>query len=157
MKRAALGVAFLAALLPAGCGSGNGETVAPVDDATSPPPATTVPTERGRGSGPLPYDRLDAPRCTPSETNCAEARGQIAAVERIDPDGDGDAHFVLLSSDGITTPGVTIVDVEASLRPRPLPGRGDLLAAAGPVYPGGLGQKQIQATAIDFVRVREGG
>jgi hypothetical protein len=157
MKRAALGVALLAALLPAGCGSGDAGSAATGGDAASPPPATSSRGAAQQGPGPLPYDRLDEPRCDPSEANCAEARGQIAAVERVDPDGDGDAHFVLLSSDGITTPGVTIVDVEASLRPSPLPGRGDLLAAAGPVYPGGLGQKQIQATAIDFVRVRDGG
>jgi hypothetical protein len=31
------------------------------------------------------------------------------------------------------------------------------MAAAGPVYTGSLGQKQIQATAIGFVRVEAGG
>jgi hypothetical protein len=69
-------------------------------------------------------------------------------VERIDPDGDGDAHFVLASEAAITGPGITVVDVRPDLRPDPLPGAGDELAAAGPVFPGSHGQKQIEAVAI---------
>ena len=69
-------------------------------------------------------------------------------VERVDPDGDGDAHFVLSSSESITAPGITIVDVRADLRPRPLPGPGALIAAAGPVFPGSAGQHQIEATEV---------
>jgi hypothetical protein len=72
-------------------------------------------------------------------------------VQRVDPDGDGDAHFVLASVEGITAPGVTVVDVSAELRPRPLPGVGDLLAAAGPVHPGSFGQRQIEAVAVRAV------
>ena len=69
-------------------------------------------------------------------------------VERIDPDGDGDAHFVLLSPQGVTSPGISVIDVERDLRPHPLPGVGDLVSAAGPVYRGSYGQRQIQATEL---------
>lgn len=69
-------------------------------------------------------------------------------MEAIDPDGDGDAHFVLASREGITLPGVTVVDVGAHLRPRPLPEPGDYLSAVGPVHTGSYGQAQIEATEI---------
>ena len=136
---------LLAALVLGGCGDG-GEA---------------APDPTGRAGGPaatthLLHSELDPPRCG-AETGCAEASGEIAYIERADPDGDGDAHLVLLSAEGITAPGVSVIDVAAGLRPRPLPRRGDLLAAAGPVYSGSYGQRQIEATAIDVVRVRSGG
>jgi hypothetical protein len=77
------------------------------------------------------------------------ATGTIAYVERVDPDGDGDAHFVLLDDRGITGPGITVVDVAADLRPRPLPGPGDELSAAGPVQEGSFGQRQIEAVRVN--------
>ena len=93
-----------------------------------------------------------APGCEPGVANCATASGPITYVERIDPDGDGDAHFVLLDRDGVTAPGISVIDLRADLRPRPLPRAGDLLAAAGPVYRGSFGQRQIQATAVEYVQ-----
>ena len=74
-------------------------------------------------------------------------------VERVDPDGDGDAHFVLASRDGVTAPGITVVDVRRGLRPKPLPAPGDRLSAAGPVFTGSYGQRQIEATEV-FVQRR---
>jgi hypothetical protein len=88
------------------------------------------------------------PACDLGAANCAAASGTILYVERIDPDGDGDAHFVLLSDQGITAPGISVIDVAKDLRPDPLPGPGDLVAAAGPVYPGSFGQHQIQAIEV---------
>jgi hypothetical protein len=76
------------------------------------------------------------------------ASGRIVALERVDPDGDGDAHFVLLSREAITAPGLTVVDVSRHLRPRPLPGPGETLSAAGPVHTGSYGQSQIEAVDI---------
>lgn len=73
-------------------------------------------------------------------------------VERVDPDGDGDAHFVLASKDGVTAPGITVVDVRRELRPRPLPGPGDRLSAAGPVFTGSYGQRQIEAVKLFVAR-----
>ena len=75
-------------------------------------------------------------------------------MEAVDPDGDGDAHFVLTSDESITFPGVSVIDVERSLRPHPLPGVGDRIAAAGPVYRGSHGQRQIEATVLRVARRR---
>ncbi len=94
---------------------------------------------------------LRPPPCPPSD-NCEQASGEILYVERVDPDGDGDAHFVLLSRESITAPGVSVIDVRVDLRPSPLPRPGDQLAASGPVYEGSYGQRQIQADAIRFRR-----
>ncbi len=41
-----------------------------------------------------------------------------------------------------------MIDVRRDLRPRPLPGIGDELSAAGPVYPGAYGQRQIEAIKL---------
>jgi hypothetical protein len=88
------------------------------------------------------------PHCLSTASNCAAARGTIIYVEAKDPDGDGDAHFVLTSEQSITAPGLTVLDIEKNLRPHPLPGIGDRVSAAGPVYRGSHGQKQIQATVL---------
>jgi hypothetical protein len=88
------------------------------------------------------------PHCPRDATNCSAARGTIIYVEAVDPDGDGDAHFVLTSDQSITFPGVSVIDVKKSLRPHPLPGVGDRIAAAGPVYRGSHGQRQIEATVL---------
>ena len=74
--------------------------------------------------------------------------GRIVYVEAVDPDRDGDAHFVLTSPESVTGPGITVVDVRRDLRPQPLPGVGDRLAAAGPVYRGSGGQRQVEAVAV---------
>lgn len=97
---------------------------------------------------------LQAARCPAELGNCRTASGRIVYVERVDPDGDGDAHFVLASREGITGPGISIVDVKRSLRPSPLPGRGDRLSAAGPVYRGSYGQRQIEAIELHVARRR---
>ena len=73
-------------------------------------------------------------------------------MERVDPDGDGDAHFVLASRESITGPGISVVDVRRDLRPSPLPGPGDRLSAAGRVQTGSYGQRQIEAVAVRVTR-----
>jgi hypothetical protein len=44
------------------------------------------------------------------------------------------------------------VDVAPRLRPRRDPGVGDRVAAAGPVYRGSYGQRQIEAVEVRFER-----
>jgi hypothetical protein len=87
-------------------------------------------------------------RCPSAAANCRSARGTVIYVEAVDPDGDGDAHFVLAGEDSITLPGITVIDVEKELRPRHLPGVGDVVSAEGPVYRGSHGQRQIQAERL---------
>ena len=48
----------------------------------------------------------------------------------------------------VTFPGVSVFDIEKELRPKRTPRIGDLASAAGPVYRGSYGQKQIQATEL---------
>jgi len=137
MRRAALLVGCAAVL--GGCSG---------DDDPAPAPTPTPATAAAR---PAPLERA---HCPPDLTNCRTASGRIIYVERVDPDGDGDAHFVLTSRQSITLRGVTVIDVEKSLRPHPLPVNGDRVSAAGPVYRGSYGQRQIQALELHVARAR---
>jgi hypothetical protein len=89
-----------------------------------------------------------AAQCPADLAGCRAVSGRIVYVEAVDPDGDGDAHFVLADIDSVTGPGITVVDVRADLRPQPLPGIGDHLSAAGPVATGSRGQQQIEAVRV---------
>ena len=135
MRRAALLVAGLAL---AGCG---GDTE--LDEPTAAAEAKARPR-------PAPPERapLRRARCPADLANCRTASGRILYVERVDPDGDGDAHFVLVSREAVTGPGISVVDVKRSLRPSPMPGPGDRLSAAGPVHRGSYGQTQIEAIEL---------
>lgn len=86
--------------------------------------------------------------CPAGLPSCRSAEGRIVYVERVDPDGDGDAHFVIADRQGITLPGLTAIDVRKGLRPHPLPGPGALISAAGPVQTGSFDQSQIHAIEL---------
>lgn len=86
--------------------------------------------------------------CPLGHPTCRETVGSIVYVERVDPDGDGDAHFVIRDPQGITLPGLTAIDVRKGLRPHPLPEPGDEISAAGPVQIGSYGQRQIHAIEL---------
>ena len=90
-------------------------------------------------------------RCPRDISNCRSATGRVTFVEAVDPDGDGDAHYVLSGGD-ITLPGISVIDVKPSLRPRRLPRKGDWVSAAGPVYRGSYGQRQIEAVVVHHER-----
>ena len=119
------------ALAIGGCGDG---------EPSEPEPERAPNPERRSG--------IDPVRCPDTAGNCRSATGRIVYIEGVDPDGDGDAHFVLLSDESITAPGISAIDVARELRPEPLPQPGDLLSAAGPVYRGSFGQRQIEATEV---------
>jgi hypothetical protein len=137
--RALVTLAVLAAAGPiASCG----------DDPNSSPTQPKTTTQREPPAEQPAEPALRPPPCPPELSNCRRASGTILYVERVDPDGDGDAHFVLLSRESITAPGVSVIDVRRDLRPHPLPGAGEQLAAAGPVFPGSHDQLQIQAEAV---------
>lgn len=140
-RRTALaGIALLA--FAAGCG-GEGETTTTSitprhEDTAAPAPSRQQPAS----------DSVAPSHCPPGLPSCRVTVGRIVYVERVDPDGDGDAHFVVRDPQGITTPGLTAIDVREGLRPRPLPGPGDLISAAGPVQTGSYGQSQIHALEL---------
>ena len=121
-----------------GCGDDRQTEHATTQTTEQPAPARKSP----------PADSVAPSHCPPGLPSCRTAEGRIAYVERVDPDGDGDAHFVIGDRQGITLPGLTVIDVRASLRPHPLPGPGDLISAAGPVQTGSYGQSQIHAIEL---------
>jgi hypothetical protein len=140
---AACGVAGLLAAV--GCST---DEEAPAADGAGKPTADRAPAKPKAAPE---HSRRPA-TCPPDAGNCRTASGRILYVERVDPDGDGDAHFVLVSREGITAPGLSVIDVKRSLRPSPLPGPGDWISAAGPVYNGSHGQKQIEAIRVRVAR-----
>jgi hypothetical protein len=137
--------AALALVVLSGCGGDGGPAAS--DGRTAKPRANPRPRA----------PRVRAVRCpAAAPPGCRAASGRILYIEAVDPDGDGDAHFVLASGQSITAPGLSVIDVERSLRPHPLPRVGDAVAAAGPVYRGSYGQRQIQALALRIARARRG-
>lgn len=140
-RAAALAVVVLLAI-GGGCGGGS-ETTADMAEPASEPVAAAPPSRRE----PVP-DTVIPSRCPAGLPSCRITEGRVVYVERVDPDGDGDAHFVIADPRGITLPGLTAIDVRRGLRPDPLPGPGDLISAAGPVQTGSYGQSQIHALEL---------
>ena len=136
-------VPFAALVALAGCGGSDGPRVT-LEERIAPAPA---PKERHA-------KRVPSAHCLRGAANCRTARGRVIYVEAVDPDGDGDAHFILASRQSVTAPGITVIDVERDMRPRRLPSDGDEVTAAGPVYRGSHGQLQIQATELHVGRSR---
>lgn len=125
----------------AGCGSDDGGLrSAPMPEGTTTSPRETAP------------EAVAPSHCPPGHPACRETVGRIVYVERVDPDGDGDAHFVIRDPQGITLPGYTAIDVRKGLRPHPLPGPGDEISAAGLVQIGSYGQHQIHAIEMHVAR-----
>jgi hypothetical protein len=145
MRGRAAGASLVAAILLTGCWS---------DGEPDEPTLTQERRPAGLDKTP-PGDRAVRPASCPRDLKgCRKAAGRVIYVERVDPDGDGDAHFVLASRESITGPGISVIDVGRSIRPSPLPGPGDRLSAAGPVYRGSYGQKQIEAIELHVTRAR---
>ncbi len=119
-----------AIVLVVGCG----------DDGAESPPAQAGGRSRAAAVTPS--------HCPAGLADCRTTEGRITFVERVDPDGDGDAHFVVADPQGISLPGLTAIDVRKGLRPNPLPEVGDLISAAGPVQTGSYGQRQIHALEL---------
>jgi hypothetical protein len=143
---------LLAAVLSLAAGCGETKNAASSEDtARSEEPKAIEHSVRKSHEKPAttkPRVRVEPSRCPAGHPSCRSAAGEIIYVERVDPDGDGDAHFVLRDPQGITLSGITVIDVRKGLRPHPLPGIGDTISAAGPVQIGSYGQKQIHALEV---------
>lgn len=126
-----------------GCGGAAGTT----NGTTQQPPVVTRASPDEHRDKPV-AEAVEPSHCRPGLPSCRSTKGRIVYVERVDPDGDGDAHFVVVDPQGITLPGLTAIDVRKGLRPDPLPGPGDLISAAGPVQTGSYGQSQIHALEL---------
>lgn len=138
MAAALTGVAILVPI--SGCGGAGGTPTAgqpQTGDRSSP---------RGKEE---PGADLSAAHCPPGLSGCRTTEGPIIYLERVDPDGDGDAHFVVRDPQGITLRGMTAIDVRKGLRPHPLPGLGEWISAAGQVQTGSYGQSQIHAIELN--------
>jgi hypothetical protein len=140
-RRCAGMAAALASVAMCGCSLERGKT----DSHASPSliERSGGPRERRQAE-----EAVVASHCPSELSSCRSAKGRITFVERVDRDGDGDAHFVIVDPQGITLPGLTAIDVRRELRPKPLPGVGDLISAAGPVQTGSYGQSQIHAIEL---------
>ena len=130
----------LVCLVLAGCGSA---AEAPDREPAARTPEATAPSRQ--------EPAVRRARCPRDAANCAEVTGRVLYVEAVDPDGDGDAHYVIAGG-RITAPGISAIDVRRGLRPRRLPRVGDLVSAAGPVYTGSYGQRQIEAVEVHHQR-----
>jgi hypothetical protein len=137
-KRLKIALALVAVLAVSGCGGAGGDETAGHRRA---------PNHVDR-SVRTPAEPLKPSRCPPDLRSCRSAEGRIVYVERVDPDGDGDAHFVIVDPQSISLPGITAIDVRRGLRPEPLPGIGVRVSAAGPVQTGSYGQSQIHAIEV---------
>ena len=131
-----------------------GAAALPIDDRTPPDAepqraagaddAQSGGDARAQGRDAQRPSRVRRSRCPDALAGCRAVRGRVLYVERVDPDGDGDLHVVVLDG-SITAPGMTAVDVRRGLRPERDPRVGDRVSAAGPVQPGSYGQSQIHA------------
>jgi hypothetical protein len=147
-RRGAVLCFALGVLVLAGCGGEGDKAPTSAQTATQPsaPTPKSPPSKTSKATPASP----DVPEshCPEGLPSCRATKGRIVFVERVDPDGDGDAHFVVVDAQSITLPGLTAIDVRKGLRPHPLPEIGDLISAAGPVQTGSHGQSQIHALEV---------
>jgi hypothetical protein len=134
------GIAILAPI--SGCSGAGGST----PNTAGQPQAGDRSLRQGREEPPA---KPPAARCPRGLSGCRTTEGPIIYLERVDPDGDGDAHFVVSDPQSITLRGMTAIDVRKGLRPHPLPGLGEWISAAGPVQTGSYGQSQIHAIELN--------
>src|SRR4051794_24352761 len=137
-RRLPLAVAGLAALVTA-CGPS-------VDyasvDATSTPTATPAAHRQAK---------LRRARCPAHVPRCVTVTGPVVYVEATDPDGDGDAHYVLAAGH-VTGRGLTILKIGKALRPRHLARAGDLVSAAGTITTGSRDEHELKVLVLHQAR-----
>jgi hypothetical protein len=140
---ALVGIAVLVPIWGCGGGDSGGASTA------EPSRAGGRSSPQGAAEPAAPPAALPTAHCPPGLSGCRTTKGRIVYLERVDPDGDGDAHFVVGDPQGITLRGMTAIDVRKGLRPHPLPGLGEWISAAGQVQTGSYGQSQIHAIELN--------
>jgi len=145
MGRLRWSTVLVPAVLLAACGSGDPQRRGSAEPPRATPSASAEPAR--------PQPTVRRAHCAADAGNCAAVTGRVLYVEAVDPDGDGDAHYVLAGG-SVTAPGLSVIDVGRDLRPRRLPYWGELVSAAGPVYTGSHRQHQIEAVELNRQRRR---
>jgi hypothetical protein len=151
MLRLAVALSAVLAVALAGCGfdaSGQDAVVSKKPPRGARQKRSSKPTSPRPAA---PRARVRRARCPAGVDDCVAVTGRVIYVEAVDPDGDGDAHYVLAGGD-VTAPGLTIIDVARERRPRRLPRRGDVVSAAGSIETGSHHQKQISAAVLHYQR-----
>jgi hypothetical protein len=82
--------------------------------------------------------------CRPTDWSpCREVDGRVVYIQRVDPDGDGDLHVLLLSRQSVTGPWLTLLKVPDKLRTGMDPGIGRWVRATGHLYTAEHGETSI--------------
>ena len=79
---------------------------------------------------------------------CREVSGRIVYIEREDPDGDGDAHLVLVGRSSVTKRFISIIKIGRPTRPRRLPGWGSWVSAVGHLDFGSHGRIELVTSRV---------
>jgi hypothetical protein len=88
---------------------------------------------------------MPALSCRPSDWRpCQVVDGRIVYLQRVDPDGDGDLHVLLLSRQSVTGPWLTMLKVPAPLRTGMDPGIGRWVRALGQRFRAEHGENSIR-------------
>jgi hypothetical protein len=140
-------ILLVCAVLLAGCSAEEN----PLRPPAEPPAGAPRASAKAKAKAKAPSVRHA--HCVPDAGDCAAVTGRVLYVEAVDPDGDGDAHYVLAGGD-VTAPGLSAIDISREMRPRRLPRVGELVSAAGPVHTGSHGQHQIEAVTVNYQRPR---
>src|SRR5262245_33177272 len=98
-----IAMCLVGALLLAGAVAGCGDAESTTSSGEEPKVIERSPSkDHGKRTGAK--ERVQASHCPGGHPSCRSAEGRIVYVERVDPDGDGDAHFVIRDPQGITLP-----------------------------------------------------
>jgi hypothetical protein len=134
--RAARLAPLLATLALAACGANVDYTA--VDATSTPAPA--------HAKQPKP-PRTKRARCPRGIAGCVSVTGPVLFVEATDPDGDGDAHYVL-SAGHVTASGLTVLKIVKAKRPKRLARPGDIVSAAGTITVGSRAERQLSVLVL---------
>jgi hypothetical protein len=74
---------------------------------------------------------------------CRPVDGRIVYIQRVDSDGDGDLHLLLISRQSVSAPGFTMLKINARLREGMDPGIGRWVSAVGMEFDAEHGERSV--------------